>query len=118
MTDPDDKLNPEQREWLLKAMAEIPAELPAQREDVGNITELQQALILLTYTCKTSALQIASLAVEVVALRETVRALDPTFQETFERRNREYQDLVSQKFPDVTALFDNLIQRLKDGEIC
>jgi hypothetical protein len=85
---------------------------------MSNNAELQQALIVLAYTCKTSALQIASLAVEVAALRETVSVLDPTFQETFESRNREYQNLISQKFPDVTALFDDLIRRLKDGEIC
>jgi hypothetical protein len=85
---------------------------------MSNNVALQQTLIVLAHTCKTSALLLASLAVEVAALRETVSVLDPTFQETFGNRNQEYQNQVSQRFPDVTDLFDNLIQRLKDGEIC
>jgi hypothetical protein len=81
-------------------------------------TALQQVLIVLANTCKTSALQIASLECEVGALRDTVRGLDPTFPEIFENHKKENENLVSRAIPDVNLLFDEIVRAVKAGEVC
>lgn len=79
---------------------------------------LRDALIQLATACKSSAQENAHLMIEVAALRETVSALDPTFSETFEHRQEEKKNQVSQQFSFALQSLDGLIQKLKDREVC
>ena len=83
-----------------------------------NPTALRVILITLTRACKTSAQENAALAVEIASLRETVRALDPTFSETFQTRKQEHVDLIAPKFSTLIQMFDEIIGRLEAGEVC
>jgi regulator of replication initiation timing len=79
---------------------------------------LRDILIQLAIACKSSAQENAHLMIEVAALRETVSALDPTFSETFENRQEEKKNQVSEQFSPALRSLDGLVQKLKAGEVC
>jgi hypothetical protein len=83
---------------------------------VINETALRDTLIILAENVKKHH-EILSLAMdEIAALRETVRALDPTFDDVF--RNRK-ADLSSVEFRRQSAeIYDGLIRLLKSGAVC
>jgi hypothetical protein len=92
---------------------------PLKKDDIMiNEAALRDALIAIAIGQKASAEQFFSLAVEVAALRDTVRSLDPTFSETFEFRKQEKRNLASPDFLAVTGLCDEIIRQLKAGEVC
>ena len=78
-----------------------------------NEPKLRDCLIILAENVKKHH-EVLSLAMdEIAALRETVRGLDPTFDEVFRDRKA---DLSSAEFRRQSAeIFDALIQLLKTG---
>ena len=54
-----------------------------------NESKLKETLLYLAEDNRTNYIMIASLVNEVAALRETVRALDPTFGDVLEQRRDE-----------------------------
>ena len=57
-----------------------------------NEQVLVDSLIALTETCKAAYLMIGTLGTEVAALRETVRSLDPAFNEVLARQRALHPD--------------------------
>ena len=60
---------------------------------------------------------LSSLLNEVVALRETVRALDPAFSEVLESRRKESQESNAGNVAALVDSYDQIIERLKAGQI-
>jgi type IV secretory pathway VirD2 relaxase len=83
-----------------------------------NESALRETLVSLAEDCKSMCEQQISLQVEVAALRETVRALDPTFSDNFEARKKAAKGKVSELFAHALEVYDVLIERLKGGDIC
>ncbi len=79
---------------------------------------LRETLVQLATACKSSAQENAHLMIEVAALRETVSVLDPTFSETLDNYREEKKSQVLEQFRFALRSLDDLIQRLKAGEIC
>ena len=83
-----------------------------------NETALRETLISLAEDCKSICEKQICLHVEVAALRETVRALDPTFSDNFEARKKAAQGKVSELYGLTVEVYDALIERLKAGDVC
>ncbi len=79
--------------------------------------ELKDTLIALAKSCKLSAQTESSLIIEVGALRETVRALDPTFSENFEHRKEEALAQNAQRIADVIQACDQIVRLLETGYV-
>jgi hypothetical protein len=65
---------------------------------------------------KSNYVMISSILDEVAALRETVRGLDPTFDEVLAQKRAEHS--TADIAVSVIGLSDAIIQRLKDGYVC
>jgi hypothetical protein len=80
-----------------------------------NEAKLRETLIILAENLKTQHDTLSHAMDEIAALRETVRGLDPTFDDVF--RNRK-ADLSSAELRQQAAeLFDRLIQLLRSGVV-
>jgi hypothetical protein len=67
---------------------------------------------------RSSYLMISNLGAEVTALRETVRALDPSFDEVLaEKRSAEVRTNAPFE-AGATGIYDELIDKLKAGYVC
>jgi hypothetical protein len=81
-----------------------------------NETKLRDTLIILAENVKKHHEILSLVMDETAALRETVRGLDPTFDDVFEKQKA---DLSSAEFRRQAAqLYDDLIQLLKAGLVC
>jgi hypothetical protein len=75
---------------------------------------LRDALLAIAESEKTNYILIASMLAELVALRETVRGLDPTFSEVMEhKRAQEFEENREVRLGTIAAI-DQIIQRLKE----
>lgn len=75
--------------------------------------DVKDALLAMAEGQKTHYIMIASMLAELVALRETVRGLDPTFSEVMEhRRALEFEENRAVRLSTIASL-DLIIQRLK-----
>jgi hypothetical protein len=73
---------------------------------------LRDALLAIAETQKTHEIMIQSMIAEIVALRETVRGLDPTFSDVMEhKRALEFEENRATRLSTISAL-DLIIQRL------
>jgi outer membrane protein TolC len=81
-----------------------------------NEPALRDALLALAEQCKTQYFGLSLLIDEIAALRETVRVLDPTFDEVLRKKREEAASDDIRKA--AIQQFDEIIQRLKDGEVC
>ncbi len=81
-----------------------------------NENALRDVLIALAEQAKTQHDVLSHLMDEVAALRQAVQGLDPTFDDVFRERKA---DLTSARMRRLAAQqFDDLIRRLKVGEVC
>jgi hypothetical protein len=83
---------------------------------VINESALKDALLALAEQNKVQYAMISLVLDEVAALRETVRGLDPTFSEVLEQKRKESS--TAQERVAVLRSMNEIIQRLKDGEVC
>jgi len=83
-----------------------------------NEDSLRDILIAMAMARKSSVQNFVSLLIEVAALRDTVRALDPTFSETFENRKRANENRVVLEFSPLIEMCDEIIRKLEAGEVC
>jgi hypothetical protein len=75
-----------------------------------NESVLLDCLVALTNTCKAQFVMVAALGDEVSVLRESVRGLDPTFDEVIASK-RESQ--LGEAARTTVGLLDKAIERLK-----
>jgi len=83
-----------------------------------NENALRDALLALAQDGKSHYLMFSEMLTEVAALRDSVRGLDPTFQDVLDQRRRERS---AENVAIVNAVirgYDEIIQRLKAGEVC
>jgi hypothetical protein len=81
-----------------------------------NESKLRDTLIILAENVRKHH-EILSLAMdEVAALRETVRGLDPTFDDVFRNRKADLSSVEFRRQSD--EIFGALIQLLKNGAVC
>jgi hypothetical protein len=75
--------------------------------------DVKDALLAMAVGQKTHYVMIASMLAEIVALRETVRGLDPTFSEVMEhKRALEFEENRAVRLSTIASL-DLIIERLK-----
>ena len=83
-----------------------------------NEDALTTVLITLANACKVTAQENSLLAVEVASLQHAVESLTPKFsEELFQKMKKENQSAFGRKSDDVTRMLDEIIRRLKDGEV-
>jgi len=80
-----------------------------------NETVLLDSLVALTVTCKQMYIMLGAVGSECAALRETVRGLDPTFDEVLEKK-REATSM-SATSAEIGKMLDDAILKLKDDLI-
>jgi hypothetical protein len=81
-----------------------------------NEKALKDVLVTLAEINKSQYVLLMDLGSEIAALKQTMRGLDPTFSETFDRRKKEAAAEVTAQTRDSSlARFDGLIQKMKDG---
>ncbi len=83
-----------------------------------NEVALKDALLALAQQSKTHYIAFSSVLNEVAALRETVRGLDPTFSEVLETKRLESAQAQAEIVKITIRLHDEIIGRLKAGEVC
>jgi hypothetical protein len=81
-----------------------------------NENALRDALLALAEQNKMNYLLASTILDEVAALRETVRGLDPTFDEVLAQKKEENSTAQEQKA--VFQFLNEIIRRLKNGEVC
>ena len=78
---------------------------------------VKDAFVQLLTVIKFQTEQIASLMAEPGAIRDTVRALDPTFEDNFaERRRAAFQEILPMLEKPI-AYIDGLTRKIQAGEI-
>ncbi len=55
---------------------------------------------------------------EIGAIRETVRALDPTFADVLSEKREYYQGATDRLSLEIASECEAIVQKLKDGRIC
>jgi ABC-type uncharacterized transport system ATPase component len=83
-----------------------------------NENALRDVLLALAEQQKTHYVMVSSVLNEVDALRETVRALDPTFADVLEQKRLEAAQKQAATVTIVIHQFDEILRRLKAGEVC
>ncbi len=81
-------------------------------------TNLRAFLLALTEDAKSQYLIFSALNTEIEALRETVRALDPTFADVMAQKTKEIEAKNALIVQAVIAGYDAKLQLLKDGLVC
>ncbi|HUE50761.1 MAG TPA: hypothetical protein VMO80_00345 [Terriglobales bacterium] len=83
-----------------------------------NENALRDALLALVEHEKSTYLMASSLVAELAALRETVRGLDPTFAEVLEQKRLAVAQENAPLERSVIRTYDEILHRLKSGEVC
>jgi hypothetical protein len=81
-----------------------------------NENALRDVLIVLLQQVKIQHEVLSRVMDEVAALRQTVRGLDPTFDDVFRERKSDLSSVAMRKA--AAQQFDDLIRRVNDGEVC
>jgi hypothetical protein len=76
--------------------------------------DLRDALLAVAEMQKTNFLMIQSMLAELVALRETVRGLDPSFSEVMEHRRLLEWETNGEVVRPAILVLDRVIQRLSE----
>jgi hypothetical protein len=79
-----------------------------------NENALKEVLVTLAEINKSQYSLIVDLTSEIAALEETMRALDPTFADTFAQRRKQAAQKAGASSQTALARYDNLIQKMKD----
>jgi hypothetical protein len=83
-----------------------------------NEAALRDALLAMATDLRSQYVVFSSVLAELEALRETVRGLDPTFAEVLEQKRKAALQANEPLAERVTAGYDEIIRRLKSGEVC
>jgi hypothetical protein len=83
-----------------------------------NENALRDSLCALAQQSKTLYVMQTSVLNEVAAIRETVRGLDPTFADVIEGKRIEAARAQVEAVKLQLAVYDHIIERLKNGEVC
>jgi hypothetical protein len=78
---------------------------------------LRSLLISLAAENKKQYLMLSAMLNELAALRETVRALDPTFADVLTKKQQEAADSTREVFLQQVASLDATIQRANDATV-
>jgi hypothetical protein len=81
-----------------------------------NETALRDALLASVEQNKLCYVMLSAMLDELAAIRETVRGLDPTFSEVLEQKRQE--NSTAPERIAVLRMLNEIIQKLKDGEVC
>jgi hypothetical protein len=79
---------------------------------------LRDALLASLEDAKGHYIMLTSILAELDALRETVRGLDPTFADVLEQKRQESAERTAAVAQAVIEIYDQKVQRVKDGYIC
>jgi hypothetical protein len=79
---------------------------------------LRDALMALVNSSKTNYIMISAVLAELAAVRETVSGLDPTFADVLETKRHEAEAAADSVVRAVIATYDEIFQRVKNGEVC
>jgi hypothetical protein len=82
-----------------------------------NEPKLRDALVALADNAKTQYIALCAVLDEVTALRETVKGLDPTFSDVMTDKRAEQASLFALTRKEAIAGYDEIIRRLKAGEV-
>jgi hypothetical protein len=85
---------------------------------VINETSLRNALLALAEQGKSNYQMISALVAELASLRETVRALDPTFANVLDQKRSAVAEINAPAERAVMRTYDEIIAKLKAGEVC
>lgn len=83
-----------------------------------NESALRDTLLAFATENRVNQIVMTSILNELVALRETVRGLDPTFADVLEDRRKKAEQSGAEIAASVLAGYDRIIQQLKDGYVC
>jgi hypothetical protein len=83
---------------------------------VINEKALRDALLALAEQNRTQYEALSYVIDEVAALRESVRGLDPTFSEVLDSQRKNQSSDAMRTL--ALQQFDEIIRRLRDGEVC
>lgn len=81
-------------------------------------TALRDALMAAINSSRTNYIMISSVLAELAAVRETVRGLDPTFADVLAQKQREAAAATSAEVKEIISGYDEILERLKAGEVC
>jgi hypothetical protein len=90
----------------------------SEGEPVINESALKDALLALTEIAKNQYELIVSSMSEIAAVREAVRGLDPTFDDTLATKRQQALQNILPITTRSVAILDGLARKLKDGEVC
>jgi hypothetical protein len=79
---------------------------------------LRDALLASAESAKGHYIMLSSMLAEIQAVRETVRGLDPTFSEAIEHKRAQIYEDDAPIRREIIAGHDEIIRRLKAGEVC
>lgn len=83
-----------------------------------NENALRDALMALILSSKSNYIMISAVLAELRAVRDTVSGLDPTFADVLEQKRIEAEEAADSVVKSVLASFDEIFQRVKNGEVC
>ncbi len=83
-----------------------------------NENALRDVLLALVTDLRSQYVVTSSIMVEVEALRETVRGLDPTFADVLDQKRKAALQANEKPFALVIDGYDEILRRLKSGEVC
>lgn len=79
---------------------------------------LKDALLALTGIAKSQLeLQVSSMA-EIAAVRESVKGLDPTFDDTLAAKREQVLKDILPSTKGLAFVLEEITRKLKDGEVC
>ena len=83
-----------------------------------NETALRDALLASVEDAKSNYLIFSALNTEIEALRETVRALDPTFADVMAKKTKEIEAKNAPIVQAVIAGYDEKFRQIQNGYVC
>lgn len=87
-------------------------------DPVLNEKALRETLLNLVRIIKSQTEVYASLTIELAATKETLRALDPSFDDTLTKKRHLVEQSISLSVVGLIGTLDLLTQRLTSGEVC
>jgi hypothetical protein len=79
---------------------------------------LRDALLAVTKQCRMNYVMISALVAELASLRKTVSGLDPTFGDVMEQKRLESAKINAPLEREVLVVYDDILRRLDNGEVC
>ena len=83
-----------------------------------NEDALRDTLVAFTNVAKAQIELVVSAMAEITAVRESIRGLDPTFDETFAQKRQQALERVLPSAKSLIAALEAISQKLVSGEVC